>query len=196
MADVTVPRRRFSFRQVEELSIVTPQGRFTAAAGEELLDWLSTMSHVGPPRVVLNVAEVTDVDSSGAEALLDAYVATGLRAGTLVVSNASSGLQRLLHRRGVLPLFEIFEDERTALTALRSRAPAKNPLSRSSLADVVLLARPIDLPSFEFIRVAALRTAQLLQGCTPLVPRALKPATTAMREVATGKVRAIGRRRP
>jgi DNA-directed RNA polymerase subunit K/omega len=46
---------------------------------------------------------------------------------------------------------------------------------------------------FEFVRVAALRTAQLMRGCTPRVAAAGKPTTTAQREIASGKVASVAR---
>lgn len=45
-----------------------------------------------------------------------------------------------------------------------------------------------DVGKFEFVKLAALRTAQLMRGCTPRVPVGGKPTTTAQREVAGGKV--------
>ena len=45
-----------------------------------------------------------------------------------------------------------------------------------------------DVGRFEFVKVAALRTAQLMRGCTPRVAPGGKPTTTAQREVAGGKV--------
>ena len=42
-----------------------------------------------------------------------------------------------------------------------------------------------DLGKFEFVKLAALRTAQLMRGCTPRVAAVGKPTTTAQREVAT-----------
>ena len=41
---------------------------------------------------------------------------------------------------------------------------------------------------FTFVRLASLRTAQLMRGCTPRVAVCLKLTTTAQREVAGGKV--------
>ena len=46
---------------------------------------------------------------------------------------------------------------------------------------------------FEFVKLAALRTAQLMRGCTPRVPAGGKPTTTAQREVAGGKVCGVPR---
>ena len=45
-----------------------------------------------------------------------------------------------------------------------------------------------DVGKFEFVRLATLRTAQLIRGCTPRVPAGGKATTTAQREVALGKV--------
>lgn len=41
---------------------------------------------------------------------------------------------------------------------------------------------------FEFVTVASHRARQLLQGCTPRVEAALKPARTALHEVQAGAI--------
>jgi hypothetical protein len=45
-----------------------------------------------------------------------------------------------------------------------------------------------DMGKFEFIKLSALRAAQLMKGCTPRVPAFAKRTTTAQHEVADGKV--------
>ena len=50
-----------------------------------------------------------------------------------------------------------------------------------------------DVGKFEFVRLATLRTAQLMRGCTPRVPVCSKATTTAQREVANGTVRSLPR---
>jgi DNA-directed RNA polymerase subunit K/omega len=52
---------------------------------------------------------------------------------------------------------------------------------------------PNGLGKFEFVKVASLRSAQLMRGCTPRVPQKGKPTTTAQREVASGKVSSVAR---
>jgi DNA-directed RNA polymerase subunit K/omega len=47
---------------------------------------------------------------------------------------------------------------------------------------------PPGVNQFEFVIVSALRTAQLMRGCTPRVSAGNKPAVTAQREVAAGVV--------
>jgi DNA-directed RNA polymerase subunit K/omega len=46
---------------------------------------------------------------------------------------------------------------------------------------------------FEFVRVSALRAAQLMRGSTPRVPVGHRPVITAQREVVEGKVCALPR---
>ena len=41
---------------------------------------------------------------------------------------------------------------------------------------------------FEFVRLASLRAAQLMRGCTARVPERHKRTTTARYEIAAGKV--------
>lgn len=51
-----------------------------------------------------------------------------------------------------------------------------------------MMYRSPGIGSFEFVRLAALRTAQLMRGCTPRVPECHKRTSTAQREVAAGKI--------
>jgi len=46
---------------------------------------------------------------------------------------------------------------------------------------------------FEFIVLSSLRAAQLIKGCTPRVPAGHKRTTTALHEVAGGKVIGVPR---
>jgi DNA-directed RNA polymerase subunit K/omega len=48
--------------------------------------------------------------------------------------------------------------------------------------------RPETLNSFEFIALAALRTAQLMRGCMPRLAGGHKPTTTAQLEIIAGKI--------
>jgi DNA-directed RNA polymerase subunit K/omega len=50
-----------------------------------------------------------------------------------------------------------------------------------------------DIGRFEFVKLSALRAAQLMRGCTPRVNGCRKLTTTAQREVAEGKVSGLPR---
>jgi len=53
--------------------------------------------------------------------------------------------------------------------------------------------RSTGIGGFEFSKLAALRAAQLMRGCTPRVPACHKKTFTAQREVAAGKVSGVSR---
>jgi DNA-directed RNA polymerase omega subunit len=53
-----------------------------------------------------------------------------------------------------------------------------------------VIRRPIDMGSFEFVVIAALRAKQLTRGCVPRVDRGHKVVVTALIEVAEGKISA------
>lgn len=55
-----------------------------------------------------------------------------------------------------------------------------------------MVVRPDGLGAFQFAVLAGLRAKQLAQGCTPRVDPGHAIATTALMEVAEGKVAADG----
>jgi len=52
---------------------------------------------------------------------------------------------------------------------------------------------PPEMGRFEFVKLAALRTAQLMRGCNPRIAVGYKLTTTAQREVAGGKITGLPR---
>lgn len=59
-----------------------------------------------------------------------------------------------------------------------------------------MIHRPSHTNAFEFVRVASLRAAQLMRGCSPRVPGTHRKVLTAQLEVAEDKVRADFREMP
>jgi hypothetical protein len=51
-----------------------------------------------------------------------------------------------------------------------------------------MIQRPTGVTAFEFVVLAALRSAQLMRGCTPRVDGAHKTTVTAQLEIAAGRV--------
>jgi DNA-directed RNA polymerase subunit K/omega len=56
-----------------------------------------------------------------------------------------------------------------------------------------MIHRSAESNGFEFVRVATLRAAQLMRGCSPRVPASHKAILTAQLEVVAGKVSAEAR---
>lgn len=49
-----------------------------------------------------------------------------------------------------------------------------------------MIVRPVEMSAFEFVVISALRTAQLMRGCTARVTTRVRHTTTAQAEVAAG----------
>jgi DNA-directed RNA polymerase subunit K/omega len=56
-----------------------------------------------------------------------------------------------------------------------------------------MIHRPRETNAFEFVRVATLRAAQLMRGCSPRVVPSHRSILTAQLEVVSGLVRADAR---
>ena len=76
---------------------------------------------------------------------------------------------------------------RDSLHPVESMTEHAPPDGRSQ-AERRVMFRPGDIGKFEFVTLAALRTAQLQRGCIPRVLASHKLTTTAQHEVADGKV--------
>lgn len=51
-----------------------------------------------------------------------------------------------------------------------------------------MVSRPYQMPAFEYVVVAALRTQQLMRGCIPHFEGEHKATTMAQMEVSAGKI--------
>jgi anti-anti-sigma regulatory factor len=82
----------------EKTLVVFLSGPLTSGAA--WLDQLST-TRPAPQRVIVNLAAVTTVDRNGADALLDAYIATTLRLGTFALTGPTTLVGRQLDDLGI-----------------------------------------------------------------------------------------------
>ena len=86
--------------RVGKTLILSLTGQLT---GRGTVRWLDHLSMARPltPRVIVDLAAVTGVDRKGSEALIDAYVATTLRAGSLVLTRPTVLVSQQLEYFGV-----------------------------------------------------------------------------------------------
>jgi anti-anti-sigma factor len=84
-----------------------PVDRFREAVDEALAS--------GEPYLVVNLAEVPMIDSSGIGVLVKALTSAKQRGGTVKLVNPSKFALQILRLIGVLNLFAIFEEEESAI---------------------------------------------------------------------------------
>ena len=112
-------------RKVKDVNIVDVKGRITLGDGaSSLRETLSSMAKAGNKKVLLNLAETTALDSSGLGVLVSGFASTANHGGHLKLLNLTTRIQDLLLVTKLFTVFEVFEDEETAV---RSFAEATIP---------------------------------------------------------------------
>jgi anti-sigma B factor antagonist len=107
---------QLSNRQVNDISIIDFSGRITLGEGASLLrDSLRSMAGEGHKKILLNLADVSYIDSSGLGVLVQSYATLTSRGGQLKLFNLSNRVKDLLLITKLLTVFEVFDDEAQAV---------------------------------------------------------------------------------
>ena len=103
-------------RKADDVVIVDLKGKLTAGLGDQILrDTIDELLAESWRKILLNLSGVSFVDSAGVGELV-AGLRTAKRFGaTLKVLNRSQRVQSTLYIARLLPIFEIYQDEREAL---------------------------------------------------------------------------------
>ncbi len=113
MADINI-----SERQAGDVTILDLDGKVTIGEGSVLLR--GTIRRVlgeGKTKLLLNLAKVGYIDSSGIGELVSSYTAVSKEGGTLKLLNLTEKLQDLLAITKLLTVFDVFENEGEALSS-------------------------------------------------------------------------------
>ena len=107
---------KITTREVEGVTIVDISGRITL--GEEtsaLREAVRSLVAQGKTRIVLNLAEVDYIDSSGVGELVSSYTRVRSANGQLKLLNLSKKVHDLLQVTKLYTVFDVKEDEFTAI---------------------------------------------------------------------------------
>ncbi len=100
------------------VTILDLQGNLTIGRSEEQLrETINQLLAGGQKHLLINLAEVPTIDSSGIGALIKAFTSVKNNAGKLKLFKPSRLARQLLSITGLLSVFETFEDEATALAS-------------------------------------------------------------------------------
>ena len=104
--------------EVDGVTVLNLSGRITLGDGTKLLRKLirDTLA-AGKKRILLNMAEVFYIDSSGLGELVSAYAAVKNSGGQLKLLNLKSRVQDLMQLTRLHMIFDIYTDEKTALAS-------------------------------------------------------------------------------
>jgi anti-anti-sigma factor len=111
-----------SIRQVGDISILDLRGRSTIGGDTDLLSKnLQALVAGRVHKVLLNLAELTQIDSSAVSILVRTYVSLTRQGGELKLLRPSGRVLTVLNMIHLLDIIPSFEDETKALASFRSR---------------------------------------------------------------------------
>jgi anti-sigma B factor antagonist len=105
-------------RQVDGITIVDMSGRITLGEGSVILrDSIRDLIGKGQKKILLNLGDVTYIDSSGIGELVSAFTAVRREGGELKLLNLTKKVHDLLQITKLYTVFDIKDDEATAIKA-------------------------------------------------------------------------------
>ena len=107
-----------------DVIIVDVSGRLTLGESTSALrTMMRELVEGGSRRIVLNMAEVTYIDSSGIGELVAAYTTIATAGGELKLLNLAKRVHELLYITKLYTVFESFEDEASAIGSFAVAKP-------------------------------------------------------------------------
>ena len=107
-----------SSRKVDGVTIVDLSGRITLGEGSVVLrDTVKELSTQGNKKILLNLGDVTYIDSSGIGELVSAFTSVRNAGGELKLLNLTKKVHDLLQITKLYTVFDVKDDEATAISS-------------------------------------------------------------------------------
>ncbi len=114
---------KISNRQVGVVTVLDLSGRITLGeAAGSLRDTIKEIVNKDQKNILLNLAEVNYIDSSGLGELVGAFATVSNRGGHLKLENVQKRVHELMHITKLYSVFEIFTGEEEAVRSFHARA--------------------------------------------------------------------------
>jgi anti-sigma B factor antagonist len=107
---------KLTTRQVGDVTVIDAVGRVTLGEGASVFrDTIRDMAASGHKKLLLNLAEVTYIDSSGIGELVSGFTTVTNQGGAVKLLSLTKRVKDLLQITKLYTVFEVFEDEATAV---------------------------------------------------------------------------------
>jgi len=111
---------KLSQRQVGDVTVIDAVGRITLGEGSSSFrDTIKDLVSKGNKKMLLNLAEVSYIDSSGIGELVSGFTTVSNAGGSLKLLNLTKRIQDLLQITKLYTIFEVFDDEAAALATFQ-----------------------------------------------------------------------------
>ena len=107
-------------RQVEGVAVVDMSGRITLGEGSVVLrDTIRDLIGKGNKKILLNLGDVTYIDSSGIGELVSAFTSVRNQQGQLKLLKLTKKVHDLLQITKLYTVFEIYDDEAAGIASFK-----------------------------------------------------------------------------
>jgi anti-sigma B factor antagonist len=109
---------KVNVRQREGVTILDLKGKITIGVGDVALrEAIHEALDAGATKILVNMADVSTIDSSGVGELVSAYTTATNRGGRLKLINLPSKVADILQITQLITVFEVFDDEDEAVAS-------------------------------------------------------------------------------
>ena len=108
-----------SERKIGDVVVVDVSGKITLGEGGDavLKDKMRSLVQQGQTKLLLNLGEVSYVDSAGLGEIVQSYATVNKNGGTLKLLNVTKRIKDLLSITKLLTVFETYDSEAEAVTS-------------------------------------------------------------------------------
>jgi anti-sigma B factor antagonist len=103
---------------VGDVTVIDAAGRITLGEGSSVFrDTIKQLVVSGQKKILLNLAEVSYIDSSGIGELVSGFTTVSNAGGSLKLLKLTNRIQELLQITKLYTIFEVFDDEAKGLAS-------------------------------------------------------------------------------
>jgi len=114
-----------TIRQVNSVTVVDVSGRITLGEGcTQLRELIRDQLSKGNKKILLNLADVTYIDSSGIGELVSGFTGVSKQGGSLKLLNLTKKVHDLLQITKLYTVFDIHDDEARAIGSFEKSSTA------------------------------------------------------------------------
>ena len=107
---------KLTIRQVGSVTVIDAAGRITLGEGaSQFRDAIRDLVAKGDKKILVNLSEVSYIDSSGIGEMVSSYTTVTTHGGQLKLLGLSKRVKDLLQITKLYTVFEVFDDEAVAI---------------------------------------------------------------------------------
>ncbi|SEH07118.1 Putative anti-sigma factor antagonist [Candidatus Venteria ishoeyi] len=106
---------KFHYEQHGNIDLVALSGQLVMANASEIREALKPIIEAGQGKLILNLADVNFMDSSGLSVLISALKAIREKQGEVVLTQITGSVQALIELTQLHQVFKLFADDPAAL---------------------------------------------------------------------------------